>query len=161
MKKIIIAALAAGVVILGALVVVQQTEEISNFRAEINKLEQKVALEVAKNDPDRLSNHQREVWISLLEWCESHGIMTAINSEDLDGTPSYYSFQFKPETFLSYGIKYAFLLKGTTLTEAKILMKNYDLARQIVRAMIDDPTVKLEKEFPACIKKIGLPPKKF
>ncbi|MFN3781544.1 MAG: hypothetical protein ACK4SO_05160 [Candidatus Kapaibacteriota bacterium] len=102
--------------------------------------------------------HQQEIWISALEWCESRGIKEAINPRDKDGTPSWYSFQFKPETFRYYAIKYGLLSKEITLTETMEKMENYDLQREIIRRMVSDRNIKWDQEFPSCFKKIGPPP---
>lgn len=106
-------------------------------------------------------DHRRETWLSALEWCESKGFNEAINPQDRDGTPSYYAYQFKPETFLLYGIKYFLIPSSTTKIELKELMKNYKLMRNIVRHMIDDKSVDWYQQFPDCVRlKVGLPPVK-
>lgn len=112
-----------------------------------------------QGEPDRAVTHAQETWIRALEWCESRGLKEAVNPEDLDGTPSYYSWQFKPETFLGYAVKYGILPEETTLDEAKGIMKDYGKQREVVDGMIGDPDVKWEREFPGCLKKIGRPPK--
>ena len=118
----------------------------------INNLQASLVKEVAKNDPSQLSDHQREIWLAVLEWCESRGIPSAINSNDSDGTPSFGAFNFKPDTFREYSLKYK--IPGNLM--------DYDAQLAILEQMLDDPTVKwAQKEFPGCIKKIGLPPKKF
>ncbi len=106
-----------------------------------------------------LSNRQ-ESWINALEWCESNGDSSAINPEDLDGTPSYGSFQFKPETMIGYGIKYGIWNKDINqdnfFTDNLLMMR--DLQREIVENMVIDKTVNFRQQFPACTKKLGLPP---
>lgn len=105
--------------------------------------------------------HQQEVWMYALEWCESRGVQTSINPKDRDGTPSYYSWQFKPGTFKYLGIKYAVIPKETTDAQAFELMKDYKLQQQIVQNMILDKDTKWNNEFPDCVKrKVGLPPVK-
>jgi hypothetical protein len=105
-------------------------------------------------------DHRLEVWLSALEWCESQGLGTAINPEDLDGTPSYFWYQFKPSTFLGFGKQYG-LLASTTKLEGILdrEMKDYELTREIVRRMARDPEVNLYNQFPWCLKKLGPPPK--
>lgn len=102
--------------------------------------------------------HRREVWISALEWCESSGKKDAINKEDLDGTPSYGAFQFKPGTFSHYVNKYSIEVEREE-SDLYTFM-NYNTQRKIVSKMIDDPKVRWESEFPWCIKKLGRPPVK-
>lgn len=104
-------------------------------------------------------SHRQQVWLGALEWCESRGIQTAINEIDLDGTPSYYSFQFKPDTFKMYGEKYSVIEKGKSREEIMELLKEYDLQKQIVENMILDPNIRWERQFPWCVKKLGRPPK--
>ena len=102
--------------------------------------------------------HRREVWLSALEWCESAGRPDAINKEDLDGTPSYGAFQFKPGTFSHYVNKY-----GIEVEREKsdlYTFMNYNTQRKIVSRMIDDPNVRWANEFPGCVKKLGRPPVK-
>ena len=103
--------------------------------------------------------HRQEVWLYALEWCECHAVHTAINEVDLDGTPSYYAFQFKPGTFRSYGEIYEVIPKGLTQEEIMELLKSYELQREIVKNMILDPSIKWTQQFPGCVKKLGLPPK--
>lgn len=94
-----------------------------------------------------LLSHQQEVWLGALEWCESRGDNTAINPLDNDGTASYYAFQFKPSTFSHFAKKYAI--------EGKI--SDYEAQKAIVEQMILDKSVNLGKQFPNCVKKLGLP----
>lgn len=92
---------------------------------------------------------QQEIWLSALEWCESNGKHTAVNPKDLDGTPSYGAFQFKPSTFELFSKKYS--VQGELM--------NRDVQRLIVSQMLNDKTVQWNKQFPACTKKLGWPPK--
>lgn len=118
----------------------------------------RMPVEAKKTEP--ILNHRLEVWITALEWCESAGIPEAINPRDRDGTPSYYSFQWKPSTFRQYGERYGLFEKGLSEQQIEALMKNYEMSREIVRRMVDDPKVVWENEFPICIaKKVGLPPR--
>jgi len=118
--------------------------------AEIYKLNERIEKLLAERDPEKLMSHQRDVWLAVLEWCESNGITTAINPKDLDGTASFGAFQFKPSTFRGYQEKYG--IQGELM--------DYDAQLEILKRMLDDKDVKWEKEFPACIKKIGKPPAK-
>lgn len=105
-------------------------------------------------------NHRLETWISALEWCESGGIPEAINPKDKDGTPSYYSFQWKPATFKMYAERYQLIEKDLPAAIVSARMKDYQLQKEIIRRMVDDSKVKWENEFPTCItKKVGLPPR--
>lgn len=104
-------------------------------------------------------SHQQDVWRSVLEWCESRGNHEAINAVDLDGTPSYYSFQFKPGTFRGYGEQYGVIKKGLTQTELMEALKSYELQKKIVGYMILDPKINWHQQFPACVRMHGLPPR--
>lgn len=100
---------------------------------------------------ERTLTHQQDVWISALEWCESSGITDAINPEDLDGTPSYGAFQFKPSTLDMFAKKYG--VATTTLMD-------YETQRKVVEQMVlHRDEIKWEKQFPWCVKKLGRPPK--
>lgn len=119
-----------------------------------------VQLEVEKPaapDP-KLLTHAQEIWISALEWCESRGKPSAVNPNDSDGTPSYYSYQFKPGTFRSLGIAYGVIDKGQAEKDLLSLMQKTELQRQIVRDMIKDKSINIAKQFPGCVAQIGLPP---
>lgn len=113
----------------------------------------------ASTTPEHTLTHAQEIYASALEWCESNARGGAINEVDLDGTPSFYWYQFKPGTFRGYGEKYGLIEKGKTDPEILELMKDYELTRSIVEHMIPDPAVRWENEFPDCVKtKIGRPP---
>lgn len=105
---------------------------------------------------DRLT-HQQKIWVGALEWCESRGNKQAINPNDVDNTPSYYSFQFKPTTFKEFGEKYGVIEKGMSLAAAMEKMKDHVLQREIVARMITDKKVNMRRQFPACTKSLGLP----
>ena len=103
--------------------------------------------------------HQQEIWVSVLEWCESKGNNTAINPLDRDGTPSYYAFQFKPSTFKGYGIKYGLLREDLEPEDYLNFLSVYAYQREIVNRMLNDPDVNWHQEFPQCVLIHGLPPK--
>ena len=110
-------------------------------------------------DEEPQLTHEQIVWIYALEWCESRGQVGAINEKDLDGTPSYYSYQFKPGTFRGYGELYGVIEEGYSNEEIMTMISSWDLQRQIVEHMVLDETVQWERQFPGCVKKIGRPPK--
>lgn len=103
--------------------------------------------------------HKQMVWLYALEWCESNGEVTAVNGNDTDGTPSYYSYQFKPGTFRGYGEKYGVIEKGLAHDVLMEKLKSHELQRKIVENMIIDPTVVWTTQFPGCVRKLGLPPR--
>lgn len=105
-------------------------------------------------------SHQQTVWMYALEWCESRGIQDAVNPKDRDGTPSYYSWQFKPSTFVFYGEKYGVIDTRGFEEIIPEMLKNYDLQKSVLTAMIlDREHVPWASEFPACVKRLGFPPK--
>lgn len=107
-------------------------------------------VEYIANDEPKLS-HRQEVWLNVLEWCESRGNAQAINPEDRDGTPSYGAFQFKPSTLDYYAEMYG--VATTTLMD-------YETQRKVVEKMIlHRDEINWNKQFPDCVKKNGLPPK--
>lgn len=126
-------------------------------RAESVSRENNTPLELPEVPRETL-DHRLETWLSALEWCESQGNGDAVNPNDLDGTPSYYWYQFKPGTFHGFGIQYG-LLASTTPLEGILEreMRDYALTRDIVRHMAEDPKVNLWGQFPGCMAKIGAP----
>jgi hypothetical protein len=100
--------------------------------------------------------HKQEIWLDVLEWCESRGNNGAINKKDRDGTPSYGAFQFKPSTFEHYREKY--LLEMPKVKADEWTFMHYETQREIVKNMILDPDVVWKQEFPDCVKKNGKPP---
>ena len=95
-------------------------------------------------------SHRQEIWKAALEWCESNGDIDAINENDLDGTPSYGAFQFKPSTLNYYAKKYG--VATTTVMD-------YEVQSAVIDQMIlHRNEIKWRNEFPWCVKKLGLPP---
>ena len=105
----------------------------------------------AQQAPERKLTHAQEVWISALEWCESHGIPAAINPKDKDGTPSYGSFQFKPSTLTYFAAHYHIATTNTMDT---------DVQHKVLEAMVlDGKNIEWTQQFPDCVKrKVGPPP---
>lgn len=94
--------------------------------------------------------HAQLVWSYALEWCESRGNPEAVNPKDNDGTPSYYAFQFKPDTFALfaglYGVTGAF--------------EDYDAQRAVIEQMLlHYDQIDWPRQFPGCIRKIDMPPR--
>lgn len=126
--------------------------------SELTKVTYVASVEASVATISEALQHRRNTWVSALEWCESNGRHDAINENDLDGTPSYGAYQFKPGTFSHYVNKYGIEVKrkkGDLYT-----FMNYEAQRAIVLRMIDDPAVKWQNEFPWCVKKLGRPPVK-
>lgn len=117
---------------------------------------------IATTTPKVTPTHAQEVWIYALEWCESRGVPTAINKVDRDGTPSYYSYQFKPSTFRYYGEMYEVLAKGKTDAQIFELMKDYDTMHAIVTEMVlHRSEISWKQQFPDCVRKLGGGPPKY
>jgi hypothetical protein len=96
---------------------------------------------------------QQEEWLLKLRNCESSGNDEAINPNDLDNTPSYGRYQFKPSTFEFFSKKYKLGYEAYEYMQG-------DKQEEIVKRMILDTNVKIEIQFPDCVKrKIGYPPK--
>ncbi len=106
------------------------------------------AIEVEQKD--LLTNRQR-AWFYALMWCESKANPNALNPKDLDNTPSYGLFQFKPGTFRGYMKEYKL---GTSTN-----YKDPGLQSKIVEQMIYRGGVNFNQQFPACTKRLGYPPK--
>lgn len=120
----------------------------------------------------RLLNDRQMVWLYALEWCESSGRHDAINKKDVDGTPSYGAFQFKPSTFWLYGEKYGIVKRNiddanwpwVVLVDGSVgsyydALMHRDTQAEIVKHMIIDLGANIIGQFPDCVKKLGFPPK--
>lgn len=109
-------------------------------------------------------SHAQEVWMHALEWCESSGNPNAVNAVDLDGTPSYGAFQFKPSTLEAYAKRYDIewpMLErpgGEPVPMASIVMSRDFQIEVITEMVLHADEIPWHREFPWCIKKIGLPP---
>lgn len=90
-----------------------------------------------------------EIWLKALQTCESGQNEKALNPKDIDGTPSKGLYQFKDKTFNWLSQKYG--IATTSIWNGKEQDK-------IVRRMIYDKELNLRNQFPACIRKLGLPP---
>ena len=99
--------------------------------------------------PDPFTPAQ-ERWIADLEMCESGGDPEAINPNDLDQTPSYGRFQFKPSTLDHYAGKYG--VATTTVMDGAV---QEAVLRQMV---LHRDEIRWEREFPSCVRRLGLPP---
>ena len=116
-----------------------------------NTVEYNPTTVVEASTPERKLTHAQEVWLGALEWCESNGNIAAINPDDLDHTPSWGAFQFKPSTLDYYAAKYG--VATTTLMD-------YKTQRAVVEQMVlHRDEIKWTQQFPWCVKKLGLPPK--
>lgn len=111
---------------------------------------------VATTTPDHIAEiskmvgtEAQEAWLKKLEHCESSGNPEAINPEDTDGTPSYGLLQFKPSTFVAFSRVYK--MTGELMDP--------EAQRAIVRRMMGDASVNWHQQFPACVRRLGLPPK--
>lgn len=125
------------------------------FRPDLTK----AAFELVKLQRQIGATTTPDTWILALEWCESNGDNTAINEVDLDGTASYYAFQFKPSTFRHYGEKYGVIERGLSDQELMNELALFENSEATVRGMMTDPSVIWENQFPDCVRKhIGKPP---
>lgn len=106
----------------------------------------------------KLTTTKQDKWISDLMYCESRNDTLAVNPKDLDGTASYSLFQWKPSTFKAYVKKYD-LFDWQTWEKAdwwNAMFSDYH-QMTVIQYMINDLSIKWNKEFPWCVKKIGLP----
>lgn len=95
-------------------------------------------------------SHAQEIWKSALEFCESRGNPNAINKEDLDGTPSYGAFQFKPSTLDLFAKKYG--IATTTIMDYKVQNA------VVIQMILHRNEINWSQQFPWCVKKLGYPP---
>lgn len=102
------------------------------------------------------------VWRYVLEWCESRGNNNAINPNDLDNTPSYGVFQFKPETLKHYLYRYEIISPEIldTFETADFINLSFDreIMYEVLNRMIGEKDkINWKKEFPYCVEKFGKP----
>lgn len=153
---------AAGVILTLSVLLIGNDGVIADVQPEVTQLINPA--QTVEKTPvsayDSLS-HQQQVWLGALEWCESKGTPSMINPNDVDNTPSYYSFQFKPSTFKYYGEKYGVINEGLSDKVLSEKLKDHFLQREIVSNMINDKSVNMRKQFPACVRSLGLPKQDF
>jgi len=104
-----------------------------------------------QNEEPTLS-HAQDTWMRALEWCESNGIPDAVNPEDLDMTPSYGSWQFKPSTLDYFAEKYG--IATTTVMDRNVQEK------VLTQMILHRDEINWHQQFPWCVKKLGIPPYK-
>jgi len=103
-------------------------------------------------EPAPILTHAQMVWSYALEWCESRGNPEEVNPKDLDNTPSYGGYQFKPGTLGYYANLYGVPQATTTM--------DYDTQRAVIEQMIAHSSeIDWEQQFPGCTRKLGYPPK--
>ena len=156
MKKIIRNAALA--LTIAALATISTFQAVELNKIQINRSEKIDWSEIGmhKYSP----THKQIVYRYALEFCESKGDNEAINSEDRDGTASFYAFQWKPETFKTYALRYKLLPEGLEIQDYQNWANDYDLEAEILNRMLNDKKVKWDQEFPDCVSnKIGYPPK--
>ena len=104
--------------------------------------------------------HQQIIWKNALEWFESRGVKTAVNPKDKDGTASWCSHQFKPDTVKFYGAqKYKMIPDDLEKSDYTNYACDYAFISEVVNRMLGDKDVKWRHEFPDVVNnKIGLPP---
>ena len=109
---------------------------------------------------EKTLTHQQMVWVHALEWCESRGNPDAINAVDLDGTPSYGSWQFKPSTLLYFGHMYGVLPSDLGESNVMDFIMNRDVQFAVLEQMIlDRENIRWDRQFPWCVEKLGYPPR--
>lgn len=101
-------------------------------------------------EPYPVISHTQDTWMRALEWCESRGNPEAINPEDLDGTPSYSSWQFKPSTLDYYAEKYS--IATTTVMDRNVQEK------VLTQMILHRDEIRWDRQFPACVRRPGPPP---
>lgn len=134
---------------IGYLIIVATIAGVFNLEQALSTTTYKV--EAHEEVTNATLTHQQEIWKHALEWCESSGRHDAINPEDLDGTPSYGAYQFKPSTLDYFAGKYGVVTTGDVI--------DYEVQSAVVDQMIlHGNEIEWERQFPWCIKKIGRPP---
>lgn len=88
------------------------------------------------------------IWLAKLMQCESGIKANAVNPNDLDNTPSYGILQFKPSTYEPEAAKLGLSDDYMDPNGQVTIVSNW-----IIKGGID-----WTRQFPACVKKLGLPP---
>jgi hypothetical protein len=125
------------------------------------EIPQKVEMPQEKQDsldlgwflPADIPAKTKRVLVDLIS-CESHGVETAVNPKDRDGTASYGLLQFKPTTLYWVLTEYDIM---TQIEEKEVLNVIYDGNVQI-RAFLayygeGRPVSWWRQQFPACSKR--------
>lgn len=89
------------------------------------------------------------IWLARLMDCESGINGDAVNPNDLDNTPSWGILQFKTGTFDYFTAKYG-ISADLMNAEAQVSIVTYWL--------LHPGEVVWEQQFPACVRKLGVPP---
>ena len=105
-----------------------------------------------KEVPPQEPPYRHQQFLDFLVQCESTGNPNAVNPKDLDGTPSYGLLQFKKGTLYNYLLKYK-ILPDIERQEVMNVIFDGDLQIRIFKKMMEDPSVNLSAEFPACLSK--------
>lgn len=104
--------------------------------------------------PDPTLNAAQIIWLAQLANCESDTKIHALNPADSNGKPSRGFLQFQDATFRSYTSIYNLDITATS-TQQQIAEAQVEI---VSRWILNPGAVKWESQFPACVKRLGLPP---
>ena len=103
--------------------------------------------------PQGLSSAQI-IWLAKLMDCESGVSTHALNPSDSNGLASRNILQFQDATFDAFTVKY-----GIDVTRNDTAQEISEAQVEIVSHWIlNQGEVRFESQFPACVRKLGLPP---
>jgi len=136
-------------VLLGIAIIIALTAVSMTFRAETISY---TALIAEAEEPNPTLSHAQVVWKYALEYCESRGNPDAINPNDLDQTPSYGRWQFKPSTLDYFSVKYE------VATSTSVMDGDWQ-ERVIDQMILHRNDINWHQQFPWCVKKLGTPPR--
>lgn len=121
---------------------------------ENNTIIPSISPNLTPGTPFQVKNDIRYLIVEKMAICESSNNPSAINPNDLDNTPSYGRFQFKPTTLLHFVNKYKLAdTTGWDIIDATNWCFDGQFTEKIFRKMLDDKSVNFSTEFPACFKK--------
>jgi hypothetical protein len=94
------------------------------------------------------------IWLAQLMNCESDTKVTALNPADSNGLPSRNILQFQDATYAGftklYGIDTSPQDSPQTISENQV--------RIVTEWLLNPGTVRWQRQFPACVEKLGVPP---
>jgi len=92
--------------------------------------------------------------LEKLAQCESNQNRYAINYLDADGTASFGLFQFKPETFREYGIKYGVIGEKADWNWIMTVIFDEKIQKKLAYEILKNEPEKAKTLWPNCYRKI-------
>ena len=107
------------------------------------------------SDSEKVEQARISRILADLRQCESGGNDEAINPEDLDGTPSFSRYQFKPSTLYEWGMRYKILPIDLEKAEIMNIIMDGELQEKVLVEAIREYGKSSKfwlSQFPGCSK---------